>query len=89
MPTHAKNLGTTRLKTRRRRRDPMRQFDALPAPLRQWMAQAALPWSPESCQRIWSEATARGDTTREALARLSRAEARLLAREGQTRGLRA
>lgn len=31
---------------RRRRSDPMRDFDALPPPLRNWMRQAALAWSP-------------------------------------------
>ncbi|MEY8839776.1 DUF6525 family protein, partial [Cribrihabitans sp. XS_ASV171] len=45
------NRGATRLKTRRRDEDPMRAYDALPQPLRQWMAGAALPWSPASCRR--------------------------------------
>ena len=56
----------------------MRQFDALPAPLRAWMAQAALPWSPRSCLRIWRRALAEGQDERAALARLSAAEQRLL-----------
>ena len=31
-------------------------YDRLPARLRAWVRQAQLPWSPQSCQRIWSAA---------------------------------
>ncbi|MEC9104487.1 MAG: DUF6525 family protein, partial [Pseudomonadota bacterium] len=40
-----RNVATT-LRRRRRPADPMQAYDALPRPLRAWMAQAALPWSP-------------------------------------------
>ncbi len=43
------NLGPTAQRQRRRTRDPMAAFDALPAPLRAWLSRAALPWSPASC----------------------------------------
>ena len=75
------NLGETRLARRRARSDPMRAFDALPAPLRRWLAEAALPWSPASCRRIWQRARARGEAIDTILARLDRAEARTLSRD--------
>lgn len=31
-------------------------YDRLPADLRAWLAQAALPWSPHSALRIWCSA---------------------------------
>ncbi|GHA58979.1 hypothetical protein GCM10008927_25820 [Amylibacter ulvae] len=31
----------------------MADYDQLPAPLRSWLAQAALPWSPRSALRVW------------------------------------
>ncbi len=73
------NLSTTL--RRRRRADPMRAYDALPRPLRVWMAQAALPWSPDSCRRIWARARADGTSPDEILDRLDRAERKTLARD--------
>jgi len=57
-------------------------YDRLPAPLRRWLAQAALPWSARSARRLWRRALAEsdGDVAR-ALARLDAAEARQLSRE--------
>lgn len=75
------NLGRTAQRQRRRTRDPMAAFDALPAPLRAWLSRAALPWSPASCLRIWQRQRARGATIDQILAILDRAEARALARE--------
>lgn len=77
----ASNLGATRQRRRRRNSDPMRAYDALPAPLRRWMAEAALPWSPTSCRRIWVRARERGENIEDVLDRLSRAEAACLARD--------
>lgn len=67
---------------RRRGRDPMREFDALAPPLRKWLTQARLPWSPRSARRIWERALSRsrGDPS-VALALLDRAETRTLARD--------
>ena len=63
-------------------------YDRLPAPLRHWLAQAALPWSVRSARRIWQRALSEsgGDVAR-ALARLDAAEARQLSGEpGARRG---
>lgn len=83
------NLGRTAQRLRRRHRDPMAAFDALPAPLRHWLAHAALPWSPASCLRLWQRAAARGLDVPARLAALDRAEARALAREGTQAASRA
>lgn len=76
-----RNHGATTLRRRKRGGDPMRAYDALPPPLRRWLAGASLPWSPASCRRIWQRARARGDTVEAVLARLDRAERQCLARE--------
>ena len=73
-----RNLGDTGLPRRRRARDPMRDFDALPPVLRRWLAQAALPWSPASCRRIWARVRATGGCEAEAIARLDAAQAAML-----------
>jgi hypothetical protein len=74
-----RNLSTSL--RRRRRADPMRAYDALPAPLRGWLAQAILPWSPASCRRIWDKARAKGEPVEVILGRLDRAERRCLAND--------
>lgn len=76
-----RNLGTTSLRRKRRPGDPMRSYDALPAPLRRWLSQAALPWSPASAWRLWMRAQADGLDAQDALQMLARAEARTLARD--------
>jgi len=78
---HLRNLGQTSLRGKRRRRNPMQTYDALPAPLRQWLSQAALPWSPASARKIWKRAQANGLTAEEALALLCKAETTTLARD--------
>ena len=50
-----RNLNTA-LPRKRRRGNAMTNYDALPAELRGWLSQAALPWSPISAQRIWFRA---------------------------------
>ena len=79
-----RNLGQTSLRRKRRSGDPMDAFDELPAPVRQWVARAALPWSPSSVRRIWSKSRAKGMSDEEALQSLSHAEARTLARDRQS-----
>jgi hypothetical protein len=79
-----RNLGQTSLRCKRRSGDPMAAFDRLPAPVRQWMAQAALPWSPASVRRIWFRLRAKGLSDGEALVSLAQAEARTLARDRQS-----
>jgi hypothetical protein len=78
----ASNLGATRLRRRKRAEDPMRAFDALPLPLRRWMAEAAMPWSPASCRRLWRRARAKGAPVEAILAMLDHAEAKRLGHEG-------
>ncbi|MEQ9694726.1 DUF6525 family protein [Shimia sp. SDUM112013] len=65
---------------RRYQSDPMRRFDRLPSPLRAWLREAALPWSPASALRIWNRACRKGGPER-ALARLTEVEAATLARD--------
>lgn len=59
----------------------MAAYDALPPPLRQWLSEAVMPWSPSSARQIWVRSIAKGMTHQEILQSLSRAEARTLARE--------
>ncbi|MBF9041993.1 hypothetical protein HKCCE4037_01530 [Rhodobacterales bacterium HKCCE4037] len=75
------NLGETGLRRRRRAADPMEAFDALPQPLRGWLCEAALPWSPASARRIWGKARADGLSEDEVIERLARAEAKTLERD--------
>ena len=80
----SRNLGQSSLRRRRRSGDPMAAFDGLPTPLRQWLSEAALPWSPASARRIWSKSQAQGLTPEETLLSLSQIEARTLARDRQS-----
>lgn len=80
----SRNLGESSLRRKRRAGDPMAAFDGLPPPLRQWLSEAALPWSPASVRRIWSKSRAKGLSPEETLLSLSQAEARTLARDRQS-----
>ncbi len=75
------NLGRSSLRRKRRSGDPMSAYDGLPAPLRLWLSQAALPWSPASARRLWSKLRAKGLTHEEMVASLNAAEAKTLARD--------
>lgn len=75
------NLGASPLRRARRAGNPMHAYDRLPPDLRRLMNNAALPWSPRSCARLWEKARARGLAPEEALVALSNAEARTLARD--------
>ena len=75
------NLGESALRRKRRSGNPMDMYDTLPAPLRQWLSQAALPWSPASARRIWSKSRAQGLSADEALQALSRAEEKTLQKD--------
>ncbi len=77
----SRNLGESALRRKRRCGDPMAAFDRLPAPLRQWLAQAALPWSPASARRIWLKSRAKGLSPEEILRALSQAEEKTLMRD--------
>jgi hypothetical protein len=67
----------------------MREFDALPAELRAWLAQATRPWSPRSALRLWRRALAQEGCPERARSRLDRAEAATLQRTGEVRTARA
>lgn len=54
-----RNSGNSALARRRRARDPMAVYDRLPPEVRAWLAQAALPWSPDSALRCWRAALGR------------------------------
>lgn len=75
------NLGATALRAKARQGDPMRAYDSLPPELRAWVAGAALPWSPQSCLRLWRQALRDEGCPERARQRLDRAEAACLARD--------
>lgn len=75
-----RNLATSL--RRRNRPRPMERYDRLPAELRQWLAGAALPWSPQSALKLWTRLCRECGGDSEAIRRrLERAEARLLAKD--------
>lgn len=76
----ARNLVTSlRRKVRTR---PMDRYDRLPPELRQWLAAAALPWSPHSALKLWTRLCREcGGDTEAIRRRLERAEARMLAKD--------
>jgi hypothetical protein len=62
--------------------NPLAEYDALPAPLRRWLAEAAMPWSPRSALRIWRRVLRRsGGDVAKAQAEMSRIEAERLAED--------
>ncbi len=75
------NLGETVKKHKTRKGNPMHTYDALPTPLRRWLSEAVLPWSPHSARRIWERAIARGLSHEDALQSLKRAEEKTLMKE--------
>ncbi|MBK1637016.1 DUF6525 family protein [Rhodovulum adriaticum] len=80
MTGRASNRGATSLKLRRRT-DPMRDFDRLPADLRAWLHHAELPWSPVSVRRAFARALAVTGDRQQALAELDRRARHKLARD--------
>jgi hypothetical protein len=52
----------------------MAEFDRLPPALRQWLHQAALPWSARSAGRIWEQALRETGCEQAARARLERVQ---------------
>ncbi|MEL7093266.1 MAG: DUF6525 family protein [Pseudomonadota bacterium] len=80
MPT---NRGATSLKSRRRAADPMREFDALPPELRQWVADGLRPWRAGSVRKTYASAIARTGDAQSALAELDRIERAAVARDAR------
>ena len=50
------NLGTTKIKTKRRPTGNLHEFDSLPKNLRKWIRNAVLPWRPLSVKRAYNRA---------------------------------
>ena len=75
------NLGSTALKRRRRATNPMMTHDTLPQPLRSWLAEAALPWSPKSCKRIWDKARTNGLSIDDTIVVLTKVERKTLSQD--------
>lgn len=75
-----RNLATS-LKQRPRTR-PMDRYDRLPPELRQWLAHAALPWSPHSVLKLWNRLCREcGSDPVSIRRRLDQAEQRMLAKD--------
>jgi hypothetical protein len=68
-------------RARWRNRNAMAAHDRLPPDLRRWASEARLPWSASSLLRLWQRAMRETGCPQAAKARLTRAEARTLARE--------
>ena len=77
------NRGTTSLKRKARREDPMREYDGLPQELRAWVAAADLPWRPKSVRRSFERALAETGDVRRALEELDRLQERLIAKDAK------
>lgn len=78
--TRQRNLSTSL--RRRRGPRPMARYDRLPAELRLWLADAALPWSPVSALKLWRRLERECDRDPAAMyRRLDQVEMRLLARD--------
>lgn len=75
------NRGQTSLKRKRRRENPMQEFDRLPAELRVWLASAVLPWRPRSVRRAFNSAFAQTQDVEDALRELDRLQERLIAKD--------
>jgi hypothetical protein len=62
--------------------NPMAAYDRLPADLREWLRQAALPWSSRSALRVWRSALEKnGNDQAAAQAYLSQLELTTLKRD--------
>ena len=77
----ANNRGKTTLRGKRRIRPPMQEFDLLPKELREWVAQAILPWSANSVRKAYVKALARTGDRSLAIQRLDRLQQTLVARD--------
>ena len=75
------NRGATSLKSKRRSTNPMRDYDSLPKELREWTAQAMLPWRARSVHSAYRKALARTGDPVAALAELDRLQREKVARD--------
>lgn len=77
------NRGTTSLKSKGSSRNPMREFDRLPPPLRSWVAGATLPWRARSVQKAYDKALARTGDPARALRELDRLQMALVSKDAE------
>lgn len=75
------NRGTTTLKCKRHRCNPMAEYDRLPQELRLWVAGAILPWRAGSVKAAYDKALSRHGNPQRALQDLDRVQAALVARD--------
>ena len=61
----------------------MQDYDRLPADLRRWVAQADLPWSPQSVQKAYRKAIAHTGDSQLALNELDRIQSILVEKDAQ------
>jgi hypothetical protein len=59
----------------------MRDFDQLPAELRIWLSEAALPWRARSVQQAYRKAMSRTGNSKDALRELDQLQQRLLMKD--------
>lgn len=76
-----KNRGATSLKTTRRARNPMGEYDRLPPQLRAWVSRAMLPWRAATVQRAYDKALARVGDPEQALDELDRLQRSLVTKD--------
>lgn len=60
----------------------MQTYDNLPQPLRRWLAQACLPWSPSSALKIWNRIDGAKDPVA-AIVRLNAVEQAMLQKDSK------
>ncbi|MCF2904074.1 DUF6525 family protein [Octadecabacter sp. CECT 8868] len=75
------NRGATTLKTKRRARNPMQDYDRLPPELRVWVSGALLPWRAATVRRAYDRALARSGDQDRALAELDRLQRKQVAKD--------
>ena len=75
------NLRQTKLKKKRKKGDPMHEFDCLPPLLRRWVRDADMPWSPISVKRVYMKALKKTGSSGIALAELDKIQGKRLSKE--------
>ena len=75
------NVGQTKIRTRIKSSNSLKQFDCLPKFLREWLRNAALPWRPSSVHRAYKRALSRSGEHRLAMVELERLQEYQLAKD--------
>ena len=75
------NLGRTSLKRKRRNENPLLDYDRLPRDLREWVANAELPWRPRSVLKAYERAFSKTGDRNKALIELNYIQHRLVAKD--------